>query len=88
MPDWFYRTVAQPALFKLPELASRRVALGVIGTLGRFRLGGALIDFWATWKPIRGWRFRNGAFVSLHLSVWGGRWILKGLPPRDWPVSE
>lgn len=45
MPDWFYRTVAQPALFRLPDRLSRKVALGTIGVLGRSRIGGGLIDF-------------------------------------------
>ncbi|HEY0945597.1 MAG TPA: hypothetical protein VGD81_10030, partial [Opitutaceae bacterium] len=45
MPDWFYRTVAQPALFRLPDRMSRAVALGLLGSLGRHAPGRALIDF-------------------------------------------
>lgn len=45
MPDWFYRTVAQPALFRLPDRTARSVALGVIGVLGASRMGRAVIDF-------------------------------------------
>lgn len=45
VPDWFYRTVAQPVLFALPDKAARAVALGIMGTLGASRPGRALIDF-------------------------------------------
>lgn len=51
MPDWFYRTVAQRALFLLPDEAARTVALGVIGGLGRSRAGGAVIDFMGHMAP-------------------------------------
>lgn len=44
MPDWFYRTVAQRALFALPDSAARALALGTIGALGRNAPGRALID--------------------------------------------
>jgi hypothetical protein len=45
MPDWFYRPIARNALFLLPDTWSRGLALGTLGTLGRFTLGQALIDF-------------------------------------------
>jgi hypothetical protein len=45
MPDWFYRTVARPLLFRLPVRAARRCALGVVGSLARLPLGPAVIDF-------------------------------------------
>src|SRR5918998_1606473 len=45
MPDWFYRTVSQPILFRLPAPRARDFALGFIGRLGRFPLGPFLIDF-------------------------------------------
>lgn len=45
MPDWFYRTVAQPALFCLPDRLARGSALGLMGLLGASRAGRALIDF-------------------------------------------
>jgi hypothetical protein len=45
VPDWFYRTVVQPALFVLPDKAARAVALGVMGVLGSNRVGRAVIDF-------------------------------------------
>lgn len=45
MPDWFYRPVAQRALFCLPDHWSRTVGLGLIGNLGESAPGRALIDF-------------------------------------------
>ena len=45
MPDWFYRTVSQPILFRLPTPRARDFALGFIGRLARFPLGPFLIDF-------------------------------------------
>ncbi|HEX7334824.1 MAG TPA: hypothetical protein VF290_25200 [Pyrinomonadaceae bacterium] len=45
MPDWFYRTVSQPILFRLPAPRARDFALGFIGRLGRLPLGPFLIDF-------------------------------------------
>ncbi|HJS25459.1 MAG TPA: hypothetical protein VJ751_13955 [Pyrinomonadaceae bacterium] len=45
MPDWFYRTVTQPILFRLPAPRARDFALGFIGRLARMPLGPFLIDF-------------------------------------------
>src|SRR5688572_3371078 len=45
MPDWFYRTVTQPILFRLPAPRARDFALGFIGRLARFPLGSFVIDF-------------------------------------------
>ena len=45
MPDWFYRTVTQPILFRLPAPRARDFALGFIGRLARLPLGPLLIDF-------------------------------------------
>ena len=45
MPDWSYRTVLQPLLFRLPPEAARDLSLGTIGALGRSRIGSAVIDF-------------------------------------------
>ena len=45
MPDWFYRTVSQPLLFRLPAPRARDVALGFMGRLSRLPLGPFLIDF-------------------------------------------
>lgn len=45
MPDWSYRTVLRPALFRLPPRAARDLSLRVMGPLGRTAVGRALIDF-------------------------------------------
>jgi dihydroorotate dehydrogenase len=45
MPDWFYRTVSRPLLFRLPAARARDLALGFMGRLARLPLGPALIDF-------------------------------------------
>ncbi len=51
MPDWFYRTLAQPWLFRLDDKVGRAVALGMIGNLGRFSAGRALIDLLGHMRP-------------------------------------
>ena len=45
MPDWFYRTVSQPILFRFSAPRSRDFALGFMGRLSRLPLGPFLIDF-------------------------------------------
>jgi hypothetical protein len=45
MPDWSYRTVLRPILFRLPPASARGLALGVMGPLGRSAVGRAVIDF-------------------------------------------
>jgi dihydroorotate dehydrogenase len=45
MPDWSYRTVLRPILFRLPPASARDLALRVMGPLGRNAAGRALIDF-------------------------------------------
>jgi hypothetical protein len=45
MPDWFYRTVTQPVLFRLPAVPARDFTLGFMGRLARLPLGPAVIDF-------------------------------------------
>ncbi len=45
MPDWFYRTVSKPILFRLPAPRARNLALGFMGGLARLPLGPFLIDF-------------------------------------------
>jgi hypothetical protein len=45
MPDWFYRTVSRPVLFRLPVSRSRNLALGFMGRFARLPLGLAMIDF-------------------------------------------
>jgi dihydroorotate dehydrogenase len=51
MPDWFYRTVSRPLLFRLPAAAARDLALGVVGTLARLPGGGAVIDYLGHMRP-------------------------------------
>lgn len=45
MPDWFYRTVSRPILFRLPAPLARDLALGFMGRLSRLPLGSSVIDF-------------------------------------------
>lgn len=51
MPDWFYRTVARPVLFRLPDRLARAVALGLMGHLARAPGGGHVIDFLGHMRP-------------------------------------
>jgi dihydroorotate dehydrogenase len=51
MPDWFYRTVSRPMLFRLPVTVSRDLALGVVGTLARLPLGPFVIDLLGHMRP-------------------------------------
>lgn len=44
MPDWFYRTISRPLLFRLPAPLARDVALNFMGSLARLPFGGAIID--------------------------------------------
>ncbi len=45
MPDWSYRTVFRPVLFRMPGLLARDLTLGAMGLLARMPLGPAVIDF-------------------------------------------
>jgi len=51
MPDWFYRTVTQPLLFRLPAETSRACALGAMGTLAKLPGGPQAIDFLGHMRP-------------------------------------
>jgi dihydroorotate dehydrogenase len=51
MPDWSYRTLFRPLLFRLPPATARDLCLGVMGTLARLPLGPALIDFLGHMRP-------------------------------------
>jgi len=51
MPDWFYRTVARPILFRLNDRSARVLALGTVGTLGKFTLGRRVIEFLGHMAP-------------------------------------
>jgi dihydroorotate dehydrogenase len=45
MPDWFYRTVSRPLLFRMSAAKGRDLVLGFMGRLARLPLGPALIHF-------------------------------------------
>ena len=45
MPDWFYRTVSRPILFRFSAPRARDFALGFMGALSRLPFGPHLIDF-------------------------------------------
>ncbi|QEL21036.1 dihydroorotate dehydrogenase [Limnoglobus roseus] len=51
MPDWFYRTVSRPLLYRLPARAARSFALGFMGRLARLPFGGQLIDLLGHMRP-------------------------------------
>lgn len=45
MPDWFYRTVTQPILFRIPAERARNLALGFIERMARLPFVPAIINF-------------------------------------------
>ena len=51
MPDWFYRTVSRPILFRFPAETSRSFALGFMGRLARLPFGKHVIDFLGHMSP-------------------------------------
>ncbi|HWE35675.1 MAG TPA: hypothetical protein VG406_03820 [Isosphaeraceae bacterium] len=51
MPDWSYRTILRPLLWRLPPAAAREVSLGVMGALGGSAIGRAVIDFMGHMRP-------------------------------------
>lgn len=51
MPDWTYRTVCRPLLFRLPPRLARGLCLGAIGTLARLPLGDKVIDLLGHMHP-------------------------------------
>src|SRR5207248_8665625 len=51
MPDWSYRTVFRPLLFRLPARTARDLALGVMGALARLPGGSLVIDFLGHMRP-------------------------------------
>ena len=52
MPDWSYRTVFQPLLFRLSFETARDLAFGAMGRLSRMPLGPAIIDFMGHMRPV------------------------------------
>jgi dihydroorotate dehydrogenase len=74
MPDWFYRTVSRPLLFRLPAAAARDFTLGFLGRLARLPLGPAVIDFLGHMGPDP--RLRRTALGAAFPSAVGlGPWL-------------
>lgn len=51
MPDWSYRTLFRPLLFRLPARTARDLALEAMGTLARLPGGPSIIDFLGHMRP-------------------------------------
>jgi dihydroorotate dehydrogenase len=51
MPDWSYRTLFRPALFRLPAVRARDLTLGFMGALARLPLGSRVIDLLGHMRP-------------------------------------
>jgi dihydroorotate dehydrogenase len=51
MPDWSYRTLFRPALFRLPAARARGLTLGLMAALARFPLGPRVIDLLGHMRP-------------------------------------
>ena len=51
MPDWSYRTVFRPVLFRLPPALARDLTLGCMGTLAGMPWGPAVIDLMGHMQP-------------------------------------
>ena len=60
MPDWSYRTLFRPLLFRLPGTAGRDLALAAIGGLARLPGGRRVIEFMGHMRPPRSLRRRLG----------------------------
>jgi len=74
MPDWFYRTVSQPVLFRLPAHRARNLALGFMGSLARLPFGAAIIDFFG---HMRADARLSQSFLGIHFptAVGLGPWL-------------
>jgi len=51
MPDWSYRTILRPLLFRLGAERARRIALGSMGRLGRLPGGAGVIELFGHMAP-------------------------------------
>ena len=82
MPDWTYRTLFRPLLFRLPPELARDLALGCMGTLARLPWGPTVIDLMGHMRPdrrleccVQGVYFPTrvglGALVDPHLKASG-----------------
>lgn len=58
MPDWTYRPIFRPLLFRLPTRLGRDLALGAIGGLARMPGGHHLIEFMGHMRPAKPLRSR------------------------------
>lgn len=82
MPDWTYRTVFRPVLFRLPTRVGRDLALASIGGLARLPAGRRVIEFMGHMRPPQPLRRRLGA-VTIDAPVGLAPGIdpqLRGLP--------
>jgi len=53
MPDWFYRTVSRPLLYRMKPRTARSFALGFMGKLSRMPFGPRVIDLLGHMRPDR-----------------------------------
>jgi dihydroorotate dehydrogenase len=60
MPDWSYRTVLRPLMFRLGPERSRRLTIATLSTLSRLPFGLAAIDFLGHMRPDTRLRTRVG----------------------------
>jgi hypothetical protein len=60
MPDWSYRTVLRPLMFRLGPERSRRLTIATLSTLSRLPFGLAAIDFLGHMRPDARLRTRVG----------------------------
>jgi hypothetical protein len=77
MPDWTYRTVFRPVLFRLPTTVGRDLATGAIGTIAVLPWGPRVIEFMGHMRPPRPLRRRLGA-VEIEAPVG----LAPGIDPR------
>jgi len=77
MPDWTYRTVFRPALFRLPTAVGRDLALGSIAAVAGLPGGRRVIEFMGHMRPPRPLRRRLGA-VEIDAPVG----LAPGIDPR------
>jgi hypothetical protein len=77
MPDWTYRTVFRPVLFRVPTTVGRDLALAAIDTVARLPWGGRVIEFMGHMRPARPLRRRLGA-VEIDAPVG----LAPGIDPR------
>lgn len=74
MPDWFYRTVSKPILFRLSAPRARDFALGFMGGLSRLPLGPYLIDFLGHMRA-HPWLAQDFDDLSFPTAVGFGPWL-------------